>query len=661
MTGPPLPPSPGTGYENPELRAYVHRRVQEELNRMGAQVDGNYVNEAIAVYMRPGSPLRQEFFKTKADAASMDAKQAQMGGGFGDALERTGRDVVAGAIKGITAPGFFVAKHLGGADNVAASQEALNQLSGEGMGGRGLSSNPILGSIQSAIEPAAEMGANARMIGNRAFQAGGTALTKLGEKFPALAALAPKAGAGVVRNLAPSALQGVFSSAVSMPGETLSPEGLAYGAGMGAFGALAHAKASRPAGATTPGSGLVNRARSVGRSINQFFEEPGAASPDASVAPDIPAIAPLDAPKGVELPVPAAAAPAAAPEVAAPATTASPRPVKATRAEGGNRGESFGGDRVRYEDMDPAQVGQVREFFENMDRTHLLKGKEPQDADLVARVQGAKTIEELPGFLQRRLNNQSGISAAKPAVVAEATQPAEAAAPSAAAPVEAPVATTKASPRKATLPPAAAAAEPVNPPAAAEPVKPTLSLEEQVAQAKAENADLAARYGPGATPRGKPLETTASTEAAPIVEGPRPVTATRASARGKPLETKATAPDEKVTQAAGSPTVSDKKVTPGWWDSEHALPADKVKMIEGVAARRQTELDADGMSKATWDALPPRIRQELSQLDQPGVVPEGGAPSKGAGFQRRPRAIRPPADVPETDAAPKRRPKGKRA
>lgn len=289
----PTPQGPGPG--NPELDAYIRRMVQQKLQEMGAQVDDNYINQAVAVYSRPGSPLRQQFFKEKADQAAQEAQHAQLGGSFGDAAQRFGRDALSGAIKGITAPGFFVAKHMGLGDDVDESNQILNDMSGEGMGGRGLSANPVLGTLQSAVEPAAEMATNAKMIGNRAFAGAGNLLNRASVAAPAsqvLRALAPAGKTGILQNILPEMAKGVIGSGISMPDAIGTGQGAGYAGVMGTLGALSHASGAM-AGAKVPGGSLLDAIKSGSSRVNQLFEplEAPNAAP-GSVPPNTPPPAP---------------------------------------------------------------------------------------------------------------------------------------------------------------------------------------------------------------------------------------------------------------------------------------------------------------------------------------------------------------------------------
>lgn len=91
----------------------------------------------------------------------------QSTGGAGDVLERTLRDVGVGLVKGATAPGRWVGKKLGieSLQPGGRFDEWAEQEGGDAMGTRGLSMNPILGTVQSAIAPAAEMAGQGAIAG----------------------------------------------------------------------------------------------------------------------------------------------------------------------------------------------------------------------------------------------------------------------------------------------------------------------------------------------------------------------------------------------------------------------------------------------------------------------------------------------------------------
>lgn len=404
MTTPYIPPDPPV-HTNPRLQAFIKSRVQQKLREMGAQVDDNYVNQAVQHYSQAGSPLVNEFYKLEENTAKRAATEAMPGSGsMGDVVERTARDVGVGAVQGITSPARFLLKHTGHGDLAKNMEDVLNYESADQqMGGKGLSSNPILGTLQESVEPGTEMYTNAKMLGNKAYEGVGNFLGNVARRLPqsrVLQALAPKAGAGVVQNLLPEAAKGMGGAAISMPDETFQGkgEGLGYGAAMGALGALSHASVARPDATGTPG---VNPIRSAWQGLNGLFEPPTQRPGQLTPAPET-----------------APPAPPAQPIAASPVAPSAP-PVPET-PQAGPTSKGFGGDPVDWGTVDAETRAKVDAAFSGaktiQDRAKLLGVEGPAlgaggsklDTRVVENLQQAQKPEDLLGYLQRGLLRGSG-------------------------------------------------------------------------------------------------------------------------------------------------------------------------------------------------------------------------------------------------------------
>lgn len=412
MTAPYVPPP------NDPFRAYVRQRLQQRLQEMGAQVTPDYLEQAVEKYSQPGSILRKEYFEQQAAQGRQEAADAQLGARSPrDVLERTVRDASMGIIKGITSPGRFVL-HAVGADNLAKNlEDTIDFESGSNMGGRGLSSNPVLGTLQEAVEPGAEMAANAKMIGNRAFTGAGNLISNLGARAgsPVLRALSAGAetlpeGASVgaralnVLKAAPRAMaKGVVGSTLSMPDETLShgnvAQNLAYAGVLAAPEALGAARLPSAAAdaSAVRGPGLGARLGNAYRTVNSLFESP---TPERPTAPTTTA---SPRPAAVQ-----AEAPTVAQSAASPRPTTGPRPMT-------------GGEPVDWAALTPEGRQQVEAAWQGATtlqaRAKLLgvegevlgAGGKKLDPRIIDNISRAKTPSELMGYLQRRLVKASGV------------------------------------------------------------------------------------------------------------------------------------------------------------------------------------------------------------------------------------------------------------
>lgn len=92
---------------------------------------------------------------------------------------------------------------------------------------------------------------------------------------------------------------------------------------------------------------------------------------------------------------------------------------------------------------------------------------------------------------------------------------------------------------------------------------------------------------------------------------------------------------EPLDASPGAATVDRNKVSPGWWDSEHATPEQKSALVQEVLRIRQMPGDAGLFAGKPFVDLPRPIREHLTRLDAPALPKAGGgAPKKGATFRR---------------------------
>lgn len=407
-------------FQDDPFRDYVRQRLQQRLTEMGAEVTPEYLEQAIEVYSRPGSVLRKEYFEGKARQGQAEASDAQFGGSAYDVVKRTALDAAMGAARGITSPGRAVLHMLGDPGGKAENlEQTMSGLSGASlMGNRGLSENPVLGTIQSAIEPASEMGANAVTIGNQAFEGAGHLVTNLANKLPksqVLRALsrtgeALPAGAGLgaramnVARATPRAMtQGVIGSAMAAPDEMFAhgdpAQSLAYAAALAVPSALGAGRISVPRDVTATGPG-TSRLRDAFHSVTDLFE------------------APKD---------PTAAAQPLNRVSTAPGPGAAVSPRRGAVKPGSPSPELKGGETVDWSTFAPEQRTQVEQIWQNAKtlqaRAQLLKvegevlgaGGKKLDPRIIENVSKAKTPSELMGFLQRRLLKTAGVQVPKAA------------------------------------------------------------------------------------------------------------------------------------------------------------------------------------------------------------------------------------------------------
>lgn len=724
----------GPGPGNPELDAFIRSQIRAKLDSLKAQVDDEYFERAVQLYSKPGSPLRQQFFKMKADQAAAEAKKAQLGGTGMDALERTARDVGTGLVRGATSTlrfaGHAFSPNPGAGmmqDNMQSAADRqtgqglegwLQRQSGEGaMGGRGLSPNPIIGSIQSAVEPAAEM-AGALPLANKAMGATGNVLQNVANRAPqsrvlsALAGTSPgmqgpmQAGAGAavgrIAGQIPSAMiKGSVAGAVAMPDETFAHgemgTNLGLGAGLSVLDALA--------------AGRLPRApRSGPGAISSFFQDPNPVN-------KVPLLDDMDR-FAASVTEPTPTAPAAAPQAPAAAATAP--------SAGAEPGKGFtGGERLDFTKLDPTQATAAQKLWESaktpQERAKLLgaetemgmvAGKNPK-VEVVENITNAKSPQDLFGYLQKRLIKAASGSAPK---MQPGTQPRTGAGkvkgPSASTTIrltpdqsldpipatpeqtamvergEQVIAEHNARSLKGKRPgrqdvlrdaprledgtldwdkldaPQREAVAGLLGTSYREKVK-TMSManiQKVLSNAQFDSFMRALKRQPRATGmEAAPVEQVAATlddalikpgEELPVVPSKEPAkTASPRSGKGVPIQqvvpgkgvalTDAPPSAEKaaINQQAGinpaaSPNVDVKKVSPGWWDSEHATPEQKKALVQTVLKQRQMPGDPELFARTPFDQLPPGLRMGLPQLDAPGLPKaEGGAPVKGAPFR----------------------------
>jgi hypothetical protein len=223
-----------------------------------------------------GSPERRAYLTDKAQRGNeMDAQDIFQPNSIRDVLERTVRDVGVGAVRGATAPGRFVGDRLG-ITNPEEFEQWAGAESGSGMGARGLSSNPILGTIQSAVEPAAEMASQFPLAGRtmkalstgtkanmaRPFVAKGSDVLERGARWGGRAmdrmapGLKPAADASAVQNLlrvAPTAIaKGTAANVATNPEGSMTPEGMAMNVLFGLVDARQATRGFSPSAPSTP-------------------------------------------------------------------------------------------------------------------------------------------------------------------------------------------------------------------------------------------------------------------------------------------------------------------------------------------------------------------------------------------------------------------------
>jgi hypothetical protein len=172
------------------------------------------------------------------------------------------------------------------------------------------------------------------------------------------------------------------------------------------------------------------------------------------------------------------------------------------------------------------------------------------------------------------------------------------------------------------------------------------NIQKVLSNAQLESFLKALKRQPRATAEAAPIEGVAQTldenllaEPADLPEVktggamPRKFTAKSASVE------QVSAPEQKPTVEQElqqtSAAIDAKKVSPGWWDSDHATPAQKKELAAKVAAQRQMPGDPEVWAKMPFDQLPPFLRHGLPQQDAPAFGAEGGAPQKGANFRAK--------------------------
>lgn len=437
MTGPQVDP----------LRDFIRQSLTQEFGSVGTP---EQLEEAVEHYARaPGNKYRQAYYQQAAQRGQQEAADAQLGmRSFGAVAERTARDVGTGLLKGVTS----IPRAIGHAlmsdpreqmeQRIQANQQAspdqlqpsgdaptrfenwMEQQSGSGMGGRGLSSNPVMGIAQSMVQPAAEM-AGAYPAGRFAMNRTGNALTNLSNANPQSAVLRalgtpsraegmlgpPQAGFGarageVARALPRAVVKGSVGGALGMPDETFAHgevgTNLGLGAGLSALDALS--AANIPRGSQMGGSRL---------SLRQLFSDPQSLVPETRATPQV-AQAPVIDPATTKI-----QAEAQLPHVVE-------KGADVASAPGASAKPYTGGEPVDWANLDLTQAEQANKAFAGIagnpqkigeflgiGETHLgLGGKKPH-ALTVKNVSEAKSPQDLHGWLQRKLISKASGSEAK--------------------------------------------------------------------------------------------------------------------------------------------------------------------------------------------------------------------------------------------------------